>query len=232
MEGFRYIDIFATKGVEYVQVLGFLLAFVIIWKLLQMPARAPRPARVDRRRLPGPGDWFRMDDERYYHPGHAWAQPEDSQVVKVGMDDFAQKLLGTPEGVELPEIGSRLDQGGKGWRLRVHSKPIDMLSPVDGEVTAVNEAVLNEPGLIGEDPYDTGWLLKVRVPDGGRGLKNLLTGRFAKAWLDETVSSLRQRMAGNVGTVLQDGGMPISGFASSVAPDNWQELVEEFLLSR
>jgi glycine cleavage system H lipoate-binding protein len=231
MEGFTYIDIFATKGVEYAHVLGFLLAFVLIWKLLQLPTRAARPVPVNKTRLRGPSEWFRLDDDRYYHPGHTWAKPQDDNLVKVGIDDFAHKLLGTPGAVDLPKVGSKLNQGGNGWRFEVGSRPVDMVSPVGGTVAAVNEEVLEDPNVLAEDPYGKGWLMKVRVDDKTHDLRNLLSGGFARAWMDETVTSLRRKMEGNLGTILQDGGVPVTGFVSHLAPDSWHEVIKEFLLS-
>jgi len=62
------------------------------------------------------------------------------------VDDFAQKLIGRVDAVELPAVGSRLTQGDKGGGLKVDSEAIPMLSPVDGEVVAVNQEVLRPPG--------------------------------------------------------------------------------------
>ncbi|MDH3216809.1 MAG: glycine cleavage system protein H, partial [Candidatus Krumholzibacteria bacterium] len=167
-----------------------------------------------------------------YHPGHAWAMPEGDGVVRVGMDDFAHKLLGAAEAVRLPEVGSRLQQGGKGWQMKVRSQPIDMLSPVGGEVTAVNDYAIENPDRLGEDPYGKDWLVKIHVAETTSAFKNLLSGRFARAWMDATVSALRQKMGRNLGTLLQDGGLPVSGFAVTLSPDDWTKIAEDFFLCK
>ncbi len=106
-----------------------------------------------------------------------------------------------------------------------------MLCPVRGEVVAVNEELLESPHLISDDPYGRGWLMKVRVPRMRPALRNLLSGSLAKAWIDDTMEVLQQRMSGSLGVVLQDGGLPVSGFARELSPEAWDEVVAEFLLT-
>jgi glycine cleavage system H lipoate-binding protein len=209
-------------------VIAFLVAFAIVWQLTLQPrpARRKTPSRSPVRAL---GEWFRVADDVHYHPGHTWAQAVGGDVVRVGMDDFAQRLLGKPESIQLPSPGTRLTQGRKGWQLAVRSQPVDMLSPVSGEIVAVNPNLAQAPGLVNEDPYGEGWLFEVRVPDAKVLKRNLISGRFAKAWMSETMSALRERMGGELGPVLQDGGTLVSGFALELSPDRWHELAAEFL---
>jgi len=229
MEALGHVDLYATKGLEYLLVLGFLLLFVFFWRFMQSTDRTALATAVARR-LTAPLEWFRLEAGRYYHQGHAWARPDGEKTVTVGLDDFAQKLVGTPQAVTLPAVGSRVEQGEEGWRLAIGSKSVAMLSPVSGEVVEVNREVLDSPALLGKDPYE-GWLMKVRVPRMRPALRNLLSGELAAAWLQETVTALRQRMSGNLGMVLQDGGMPVSGFAANLSPDAWEEIAAEFFLT-
>jgi glycine cleavage system H protein len=229
MEGFSYVDLFATKGIEYVLVIAFLVAFIIYWRYLNRPIKAKiKLVRNSRSTMIG---WFNLVKNAYYHPGHTWVIPEDKNFVKVGMDDFAQKLLGQPDSLELPKLNSRIEQGDIGWRIQSDSKSIDILSPISGEVIAVNEAVLNSPELMEKEPYGKGWLLKVKVSNMKPKLKNLFSGNLALAWMENSVQTLRQKMAGDLGMVMQDGGLPVSGFAKAISPDKWEEIASEFLLT-
>ncbi len=230
MEGFSYVDLFATKGIEYVLVIGFLLMFIMYWRFLDKPAKAL--VRVAARPANTLYEWFHLAKNVYYHPGHSWAMPEDRNIVKVGIDDFAQRLLGKPDALELPGVGAQMEQGENGWKIQFDSKSIDVLSPVNGEVVAVNQEAVNSPELIGQDPYNKGWLLKVRVPKIKSNLKNLLSGKLAVAWMENTVQTLREQMTGELGVVMQDGGLPVSGFAKELAPDNWEEIAAEFFLTK
>jgi glycine cleavage system H lipoate-binding protein len=232
MKGFSYVDLFATKGIEYLLVIGFLLVLVLYWRLLNQPIKAPFALGVAERRAAPVNGWFRLAEGMYYHQGHSWAMPEDDDVVKIGIDDFAQRLLGKPHSINLPRIGARIEQGEKGWKLQVDSKSIDMLSPVNGEVLAINEEILVSPDLINQDPYGKGWLAKVKVSKMKTDLKNLLSGKLAKAWMQETENTFRERMAGHLGLALQDGGLPVAGIARILSPESWDEIAMEFLLSR
>ncbi len=230
MENFKYVDIFATKGIEYLLILGFLLILVIFWRFLNKPAKtAIKPAynKITTTLI----DWFRIADNYYYHQGHSWVNPENIEVVKVGLDDFAQKLIGKPTNIVLPKIGSNIKQGENGWRLLFNSKSIDMISPVNGEVVAINEELIKYPNLINDDPYQKGWLFKVKPTRLDADLKNLLKGNLAKFWMQETIEKVGNLLSSNKGLALQDGGQVIIGFAKEIADDKWDQLSREFLLT-
>jgi glycine cleavage system H lipoate-binding protein len=225
------VELFATKGIEYIVVIGYLLVLVPFGFVLSRagvgPALAGAASRVGRAMR----SWFHMPEDYHFHPGHSWAAPDGEDVLKVGMDDFAQKLLGKLTAVALPEPGSRVEFGEAGWQVDVDSKQFDMLCPVRGEVVAVNEELLESPHLISDDPYGRGWLMKVRVPGTRPALRNLMSGSVAGAWIDDTMEVLQQRMDAGLGVVLQDGGLPVSGFARELSPEAWDEVVEDFLLT-
>jgi glycine cleavage system H protein len=222
-------DLFATKGIEYLIVIGYLIALVVMWWFL----RGSEPAREVARHQRRVAGWFILPDEYCFHQGHSWAIPEDEYVVKVGMDDFAHRLLGRPDAVELPGLGTRLLQGERGWAITVGSTSVEMLSPVDGEVVGVNYRVVDSPEILCEDPYDRGWLLKVRVPEQKRNQKNLLCGTLAQAWLEEQLRAMRvdlglilPELDATAGTVAG-----CDGLARAAAPDDWHEVAGYLLLS-
>lgn len=228
MEGFTYVDIFATKGIEYLLVIGFLLVFVFFWKALSTPSRAAYRYLTENV-IPAISEWFQLPEGIYCHQGHSWAQPEGN-LVRVGMDDFAQKLAGKPEKINLPGVGSQVGQGSRAWRLTFGSTSIDMLSPLNGEVIAINDEVVKKPDLVNQDPYGKGWLMMIKPNNLEADVNNLLSGRFAKAWMGETVESLRDRMGGGLGQVYQDGGVLVDGIAKNLDREKWDEIVKEYFL--
>jgi glycine cleavage system H protein len=229
MEGFTYVDIFATKGIEYLLVIGFLLAITPFWRILRAPARAGMEAV--RRAVASVAQWFSLPEGLFYHQGHSWLLPQGAELVKVGVDDFAQKLVGRSNKIMLPKVGSRIEQGEVGWKLDVGKKNINMLSPVSGSVVAVNKDIATNPDLINQDPYGKGWLVMVKPDNKHATVKNLLTGKVATAWMDKTADELREKMGGELGTVYQDGGLPVSGIAKALSPDAWDKIASEFLLT-
>ena len=226
MNGFHYVDIFATKGTEYLIVIGFLFVLILFWQLLNGPRR--RAAEWARQGIRNLGHWFLLAKDRYYHQGHSWALPEEGNLVKVGVDDFATKFLGKPAAIELPKPGSRIEQGEKAWTFRIDSKNVEMLSPVTGEVVAINRKVLESPEVLERDPYNEGWLLEVKVSRLGRNLRNLLTGQLAHDWMEDTAEALRKLISPKLGATLQDGGIPVTGFARNIWPENWDEIAADF----
>lgn len=227
MEG---IDIFATKGAEYLFCGGFLLVLVVFWKLLNPPVPAARralAAGLAPQLLP----WFQLPENLLIHQGHAWARPTGADEVLVGMDDFAQKLLGRPVGIVLPAVGARVAQGEQGWQVQVDGHAIPMLSPIDGEVVEVNRELVESPALVNAEPYDRGWLMRVKVPNPAATRRNLLSGGLAKVWMDGIAEQLRAMPVGELGIVLPDGGFPVDGFARALSPEGWDRVAREFLLS-
>jgi glycine cleavage system H protein len=229
MEGFTYVDIFATKGVEYLLVITALLLFIPFWRMVNRPATAIYDAVESI--IPAISDWFHLPERLYYHQGHSWAMPEEGDLVRVGIDDFAQKLVGKIDAIQLPSVGSRVAQGEKGWSLLAGSKTIDMLSPIDGKVVGINESLLKSPESIGKDPYGQSWLLKVQAPKVSTNLKNLLSGELARKWMEGVRENLLTRMNYNLGAVSQDGGVPVDGIARNLDREKWDEMVKQFLLT-
>lgn len=230
MELFQYqwVDMFATKGIKYLLVLAFWFSIFPFWRTLLGPVRVGR--RAIERVVSGLKEWFDFPPYLYYHQGHTWVRVDEKGTVKVGLDDFAQKLLGQPDTLELPEIGSRLRQGDIAWRLKIGGKVIEMLSPVNGVVTAVNVKVLEDPSILNRDPYGEGWLLKVRAEGLKFDLRNLFKGEVLKGWVEATLEKLRTMIGTELGLMYQDGGLPVSGFIRQIAPNDWDKIVREFLV--
>jgi len=229
MEGFTYVDIFATKGIEYLVIIGVLATFVAFWNFLKGPAEAVYHGVA--KTVSAIGEWFSMPSQGvFFHQGHSWAAPEEGNIMKVGMDDFAQKMLGKIDSVKLPKVGTGLSQGEKGWSVQVGETLIEMLSPVDGRIVAVNEALLRSPEAISRNPYGDSWLIKVQSPRSSSNLKNLLTGDLARKWMDGVRDSLLARGGYNLGALSQDGGVPVDGIARNMDPENWDKLVKDFFL--
>jgi glycine cleavage system H protein len=223
-------DIFATKGAEYLIVIAYLVLLVVMVRWLT--PRASRAAGAVARR-PGtrPAPWFALVGGRRYHQGHSWASDEAGDVVTVGLDDFAARLLGPPDGFSLPAIGAPLLQGEPGWVVRGGGRELPMVSPVGGTVIAVNDALAAAPGLAAEDPYDRGWLLKVRAPNRRAALRNLLAGDLASAWMQQAAERLRRLSAGGLGEVMPDGGMPVQGFGRALGQEEWETVARECFLA-
>ena len=221
----------SAKSLEYLIAVTFLIVFVPFWRFVNgKPVAAPAFVAETPRRLAQMVDWFHVPGDVYFHPGHAWVRVDDGNLATVGMDDFAHKLVGV-SAISLPQVGMRLGQGEKGWSLTRDAKSVDMLSPVDGTVVAVNERALSSPQAIGRDPYGDGGLLKVKASRPVANMKHLLSGSLAKRWMEEVCAGLRARTDADLGLVYQDGGLPVEGMAPSLDPAHWDAVAKEFFLT-
>src|SRR6202140_3382099 len=88
---------------------------------------------------------FEVPENLRYHPGHTWALSESPNLVRVGMDDFASKLTGTLESITLPQRGQWIRQGQKMCTVHRDGCSVDMVSPIEGTVSDLNQAVMQDP---------------------------------------------------------------------------------------
>lgn len=222
-------DPYTMKAVEYVVGLGFLALFVWFWQFVNGEAALqPAPARTWMTQL---SEWFRVPDGYAFHRGHGWARPEPSGVLTLGIDDFAQQLVGTLSAVHLPRAGAELQTGSPAWALEAAGKRVDVLAPVAGTVLAVNTDVLENPALVNDDPYGRGWLVKVQARRGLSALKDLMSAAAARRWMEQVSNSLTSAMSPELGHVYQDGGMPVHGIARNIDEAHWDDVARRFLLT-
>jgi glycine cleavage system H protein len=114
-------------------------------------------------------------DDRKYHEGHGWVVVEDGTTGRFGITDFAQEELNDVLMVVLPKVGDKVTQGvpmGEIESLKVIS---DLVAPASGEVVEINDAVKKDPALVNNEPYDGGWLVKVKLDDASQ-VDGLLDG--------------------------------------------------------
>src|SRR5690242_5299817 len=137
---------------------------------------------------------FQVPENVRYHAGHTWALSESRELVRVGLDDFASKLVGKIDSISLPQRGRWVRQGQKIWTIFRDGKSVDMVSPIEGTVSDVNEAVVKDPELARKDPYGEGWLVTVQAPDSKINFRNLLGGALARMWTEDSALRLRKRM--------------------------------------
>ncbi len=94
---------------------------------------------------------------------HEWLSQEDDTVIIVGITEYATEQLGDIVFVELPEVGKEVAKGDEIVVIESVKAASDILAPLDGEITEVNEAVSLEPGLVNAEPMDSGWFFKMKI---------------------------------------------------------------------
>jgi len=199
---------------------------VVVQPALQAAKREGAP-----RLAPSLVGGFQVPENLRYHPGHTWALSESPSLVRVGMDQFASKLTGKVDRITLPQRGQWIRQGQKIWTLHRDGSSVDMVSPIEGSIADVNDAVTRDPELARKDPYGEGWLVTVQSPDAKTNFRNLLGGALARWWTEESASRLQRKMPMALGALAQDGGVAVDDLASQLPDKDWVALAKDFFLA-
>lgn len=147
--------------------------------------------------------------DRFYHRGHTWVRTENDGTVAVGLDDFGARVAGTPDQVELPQPGERVEANGPGWTMRRNGAAVRILAPVDGEVIAV--------GGPRADYY-----LKVKPAGEGADVRHLLRGAEIGPWLARELERLQVALSsGAASPMLPDGGVLVEDAPGSLPDADW-----------
>ncbi len=208
-----------------------LIDYVRSQKLVKQPVLQTVRHETASRVVPAMVAGFQVPENLRYHGGHTWALSESRELVRVGIDDFASKLIGKIESINLPQRGRWVRQGQKIWTIFRDGKSVDMVSPIEGTITEVNDAVAKNPELARKDPYGEGWLVTVQAPDSKLNFRNLLGGTLARLWTESAALQLRNRMPQFAGAVAQDGGVAIDDLTSQMPGEDWATVTKEFFLS-
>jgi glycine cleavage system H lipoate-binding protein len=174
---------------------------------------------------------FQVPEKLRFHPGHTWALSESPSLVRVGMDDFASKLVGKVDRIALPQRGQWIRQGQKIWTIFREGASVDMVSPIEGSIADVNDAAMQDPELARKDPFGEGWLVTVQAPDAKTSFRNLLGGALARWWTEESASRLQRKMPMALGALAQDGGVAVDNLTTQVSDEAWATIAKEFFLS-
>jgi glycine cleavage system H protein len=103
-------------------------------------------------------------NDLHYTETHQWARVA-GDVATVGITDYAQDQMGDLVYVELPEVGDEVNAGAPLGQVESVKAVSDVISPVSGEITEVNQALVDTPETVNREPYGDGWLAKIRMTD-------------------------------------------------------------------
>jgi glycine cleavage system H lipoate-binding protein len=146
------------------------------------------------------------------------------------MDGFAANLVGRVQQISVVGEQRWVRQGQKLMTL-TDCETIELLSPLEGVVAAINPEVIKDPGLAVHDPYGEGWVCQVRSPEMETNQRNLMHGPLAARWLENSFKQLKSMLAEADPALAQDGGLPLPGAFKRLSPERRKQLVKEFFLS-
>ncbi|HVO73111.1 MAG TPA: response regulator [Ignavibacteriaceae bacterium] len=115
----------------------------------------------------------------FISPGHCWLSMEQDGDAKIGIDDFAKKLIGKIDAIEFPNLGMNVKNGQPLFTVKQGRKTITFNSPVTGKIIRINKLLENNPESLNLTPYDTNWICSVDTENLDTDLKNLKIGKSA-----------------------------------------------------
>jgi glycine cleavage system H lipoate-binding protein len=164
-----------------------------------------------------------------FHLGHTWVAQRGTEDARVGVDKFVTSLMGKIDHIDVRGADRWVRQGQKLITLTSGGTSIDLLSPIEGVVTAVNNDALRDPSLVANDPYQHGWIAMVKSPDLKINQRNLVQGSMVAPWMQNNLARLNAMLSPSP-ALAQDGGRPISGLLPRLTPELRQRVVKEFFL--
>jgi glycine cleavage system H protein len=174
---------------------------------------------------------FSLPQGYSFHPGHTWVLREANETTRIGLDSFAANLLGKIDRVEVTGENRWIRQGQRFATIRSGGISLDLISPVEGVITAVNQDVVQDASLAAHDPYQAGWIAVVKAPDFAINQKNLVQGSMVAPWMQNCISRLNAMTAQLSPALAQDGGLPASGLLARLDPETRQAVIKEFFLN-
>jgi glycine cleavage system H protein len=233
MEGFTYNNIFDTKGIEYLIVIGFFATLIPFWILLtRKPVKHGygRGISLNANMLNVPGGVL-------HSRNHTWVHLEKSGNALVGIDDLIAHLAGDVKLRTIAEPGEKVKRGDILAELENKGRLLRILSPVSGTVTANNNSIIQSPGTLSMDPYSEGWIFKIKPAEWQRDTIGYLLGDEAAAFLRSELDRFRNFLSGSkahlapdtLQVAMQDGGELVNNTLEFLPAEIWKEFQVEFM---
>lgn len=125
-----------------------------------------------------------MENTLKFAESHEWVRDNGDGTITMGISNHAQGLLGDVVFVDLPDVGDSTEAGESFSLVESVKAASDIYAPVTGEIVEINEELEDSPELINEEPYEGGWIAKIKVADVEE-LSKLIDGEKYLASIDE-----------------------------------------------
>ena len=162
------------------------------------------------------------------HPGHAWVEVIEPNLVAVGTDGFTRSVFGSVDQFTLPEVGTMIEQGGKAWKLKRGERQLVQTSPISGRVLEINQELVNDPQLLVQKETKKNWILKVKPIRLKKELQNLLHGNILSRWNQAVKEQLVATLTMASFPVLQEGGEIKPDLGDELTSEQWENVSKEF----
>ncbi|RPI01712.1 MAG: hypothetical protein EHM64_15280 [Ignavibacteriae bacterium] len=182
-------------------------------------------------------DRFLLPKGFFISKAHTWVELTFAGEARIGVDDFAQKVIGAIERITVAPLGSEIKKGDTLITVSHGNKLLSIPAPITGRVLTVNDSLIADPDRLHQDPYIAGWLAVVAPKNISSELSFLKIADDAAKWLRKEVSRFRDfikvqsqiGMPAPAGATMLDGGAPLSGVLEHCQENTWHAFQQEFL---
>jgi glycine cleavage system H lipoate-binding protein len=215
--------------------------FVIATILLCVGIELLRDRAKQRTKIPAAAqdsaDQFLLPKGYFISKAHTWVELTFAGEARIGVDDFAQKVIGTIERIQVAPLGSEIKKGEPLMTVSHGNRKLSIPAPISGTVLTVNDSLLASPNRLHQDPYIAGWVAVVAPKNISSELHFLAIADEAAKWLRKEVSRFRdfikiQSQIGvpaPAGVTMLDGGAPLNGVLEQFNENTWNAFQKEFL---
>jgi glycine cleavage system H lipoate-binding protein len=172
---------------------------------------------------------FKIPQGYYLHPGHTWVKLEENSEVRIGIDDFAVRVFGPPDRISSPLVGKVVNRHKAAVSFHRGGHTAEMLSPIEGVVTAVNVNLRENGEITNRHPYDDGWVMRVHAKNLRRDIKSLMLGSEAQTFLQKEITQLYALIEEQAGPLAADGGYLGNDIFGNLPQLKWDALQKTFL---
>ena len=163
----------------------------------------------------------------FISPAHVWVSLELNGMVKVGVDDFAHKILGPLDGIDLPRIGQKVEIGNPLFVIRKAEHRLNLPSPLSGRVVSINADLLDHLDYLQMKPYELGWICTIDPANLPGDLQTLILGADAVNWYRQEVDKISEKVASSVES--EKGRVSAEEEKKRLEDDVWKAFEEVYL---
>ena len=235
METFSTVDIFDTKGTEYLFVIGYLIILVAFWRF------AIKPVKITTQIKKAIGilteSVLRIPQGLFYSKNHTWTNLEASGVANVGLDDLLHHITGDVKFHKLIEPGGQISKGELLTEIEHRGKMLKISAPISGEIVQVNPLLSENREMVDEDPYRKLWVYKIKPNNWVAETSNYFMADEATKWIKKELVRFKDFLAVSIPkhspqtsiVTLQDGGELRDNTLSDLPDGVWADFQEDFL---
>lgn len=235
MDGFTYNNIFEMKGIEYLAIVAFFAILIPFWVILNKEVKVK--SQVHKRVGGLSPNSLLIPQGLFFSRFHTWTHLERSGVAKVGLDDLLVHITGEIRLNRLLDSGDRIRKGDFLGEIVQNEKRLKIYSPISGEIMETNSLLAKNPELLNEDPYQKGWIYKIKPTSWVTDTQSYFLAEDASLWARQELERFKDFLAESIVkyspdpslVILQDGGelrdQPLSDLSNEV----WQDFQKEFM---